>query len=473
MCHGTGTIIASARSGEVVAPSENSGTVAGDVQPLRAVVVSPDRTEPPLALVESPPTRGRPCPTLHRRNCGPHDACRLGRRCGRCWPPARCSHDFATAQIIVENSLESCLDHHSPVWTLEEDLRIWGPPGRLPEPGALAVAADSRDNIYILDYVTQEIQVFDSDGRLPADARRTGGRAGGVPGCAGTRHRRGRHRCGWRISGRRAIRSSHRTVSFIEYAESVGASAAGVHDHGALHDCGGRQLYGVVDAFSEGGEERRPESDIDLIHFHPVRVSPDTERSRTRCRTWSSSQRMADHTIAGHPAAGSMLGPGNSRGPWVATTMSGSRTAESTGCPQAVRSPVTQPWSFTLEGIRPADSRRSRPRRGARHIRTPPRPRVDGETTCEPCRSTEAGHCRNIFVDGAGHVFVLPETSKADVGHGHRRIPRRRGVPGAGRGSGGGQISTHTKAYATADYILFAGEDDAGTPYVTRLRIQR
>ena len=48
-------------------------------------------------------------------------------------------------------------------WTLQEDLRIWGPPdGYLGD--VIAVAADSRDNIYILDGTTQEIQVFDAEG---------------------------------------------------------------------------------------------------------------------------------------------------------------------------------------------------------------------------------------------------------------------------------------------------------------------
>ena len=92
-------------------------------------------------------------------------------RSTRCLPPGAAlwallatgavPHDTA-AQTVVENSLESAWTT-TPPWTLEEDLRIWGPPdGYLTM--VIAVAADSRDNVYILDYITQEIHVFDSQG---------------------------------------------------------------------------------------------------------------------------------------------------------------------------------------------------------------------------------------------------------------------------------------------------------------------
>ena len=78
----------------------------------------------------------------------------------------------------------------------------------------------------------------------------------------------------------------------------------------------------------------------------------------------------------------------------------------------------------------------------------------------------------NIFVDGAGHVFVIPETSRVDAGtaidafRDDGVFVGRVDVPGAVR------IDPNT-VYATEDYLLFAGADDAGAPYVTRLRIRR
>ena len=71
-------------------------------------------------------------------------------------------HGAADAQVVVDNSLESAWTTAAE-WTLEEDLRIGGPPGGYLTM-VVAVAADSRDNIYILDYVTQEIHVFDPEG---------------------------------------------------------------------------------------------------------------------------------------------------------------------------------------------------------------------------------------------------------------------------------------------------------------------
>ena len=77
-----------------------------------------------------------------------------------------------------------------------------------------------------------------------------------------------------------------------------------------------------------------------------------------------------------------------------------------------------------------------------------------------------------LFVDGAGHVFVVPETSRVNAGRAIDVFREdgvflgRIAVPEAVR------IDPGT-AYATGDYLLFAGADEAGTPYVTRLRIRR
>ena len=77
-----------------------------------------------------------------------------------------------------------------------------------------------------------------------------------------------------------------------------------------------------------------------------------------------------------------------------------------------------------------------------------------------------------LFVDGAGHVFVVPETSRVDAGtvidvfREDGVFLGRVAVPEAVR-------IDPDRAYATGDYLLFAGEDEAGTPYVTRLRIRR
>ena len=80
----------------------------------------------------------------------------------------------ARAQAIAENTLASAWTTTAE-WTLEEDLRIWGPPDAYLSL-VRAVAADSRDNIYILDYVEQEIYVFDAAGEF---VRTIGGQGDG------------------------------------------------------------------------------------------------------------------------------------------------------------------------------------------------------------------------------------------------------------------------------------------------------
>ena len=78
-----------------------------------------------------------------------------------------------------------------------------------------------------------------------------------------------------------------------------------------------------------------------------------------------------------------------------------------------------------------------------------------------------------LFVDGAGSVFVIPETSRVEAG---RAIDvfREDGVfVGRLAVPESVTLTRLPTAYATADYLLFAAEDDAGTPYVTRLRIRR
>ncbi len=83
---------------------------------------------------------------------------------------------------------------------------------------------------------------------------------------------------------------------------------------------------------------------------------------------------------------------------------------------------------------------------------------------------------RRIFADGAGHVFVVHETASAEAGTAidvfreSGEFVGRMSVPDAiGKLPADGALP----AYATPGYILFAGEDAAGTPYVTRLTIRR
>lgn len=110
------------------------------------------------------------------------------------WMPAA-----GVAQVAVENSIASSWTTVTE-WKLEEDLRLWGPPGGYF--GTIgSLAADSRDNIYVLDASSQEIQVFDSEGAFLRNPRGRGRRTGRIP----VRCRAGRGSRRHRLGGRRHV----------------------------------------------------------------------------------------------------------------------------------------------------------------------------------------------------------------------------------------------------------------------------
>ena len=83
------------------------------------------------------------------------------------------------------------------------------------------------------------------------------------------------------------------------------------------------------------------------------------------------------------------------------------------------------------------------------------------------------GMSRRYSIFGPDGTFVIPETSMVDAGQAID-VWREDGVF-LGRLSVPATVKLTPKGmvHATEDYMLFAGEDDAGTPYVTRLRIRR
>ena len=93
--------------------------------------------------------------------------------------------------------------------------------------------------------------------------------------------------------------------------------------------------------------------------------------------------------------------------------MSGSRPAGSTGS-TGVLWPVTQPWCSRWEGVRPAAVDEA----DRDEVRAPferrPNPALMGDylRALPENKPVIAG----LFVDGAGHVFVVPETSRGDAG---------------------------------------------------------
>ena len=367
----------------------------------------------------------------------------------------------AHAQVVLRNSLSSDWTTVSR-WTLEEDLRIWGPPGGyLGDP--VAVAADSRDNIYILDGATQEIQVFDAEGGF----LRTLGGHGQGPGefreALGPAIGRGDTL--WVADGQ-----APRYSIFAPDGTFVGARVRRVPWGGLTERCTIAPDGSYMEWWTRFPRRERSDdpSDVDLLHHHPIRVSTDAEKMDTLPHL-EFTRRMAD-----------LPSRGIRRSIWFGPSLE-----RALGCRDDVWFAPSGEYRvyrrslagdtitvFTLEGVRPAavdEADRDELRATFERFR-------------ELGSALMADHLRalpehkpiiaGLFVDGAGHVFVVPETSRVDAGSAID-VFREDGVF-LGRAAIPEAVKIDPdRAYATGDHILFAGEDEVGTPYVTRLRIRR
>ena len=370
------------------------------------------------------------------------------------WTPAA-----GSAQAAVENSLASSWTTVTE-WTLEEDLRLWGPPGGYF--GMIgSLAADSRDNIYVLDVSSQEVQVFDPEGAF----LRTLGGAGEGPGefrfADGPAV--GPGDTVWVADGmsrRYSIFGPDGTFLRVKTRRIQGQSPE-------------RCTFGPDGTFREWAmrfpnEERSGDfSDIDLVHYHPVQVSPRGDTHDTLPRLEFT------HQMAEIPSRGLrrpvFFGPSLEFALDCADGLWFAHTDEYKLFRRTLDGDTTV--VATLDGPRPAEvDEADRDWVRAVFERRPNPPLVADHLRALPARKPIIVE---IFVDGAGHVFVIPETSMVEAG-GAIDVFREDGEF-LGRVSVPTTVKLTPKGmvHATEDYMLFAGEDDAGTPYVTRLRIRR
>ena len=365
----------------------------------------------------------------------------------------------ARAQTAVENTLASAWTTTAE-WTLQEDLRIWGPPdGYLGD--IIAVAADSRDNIYILDGLTQEIQVFDAEGGFLRTLGGQGQGAGEFREALGPAIAPGDTL--W-VADQGAPRYSIFGPDGTLIGTRVRKATWGmITDRCTIAPDGSYMEWGVRYPNRERSDNP---SDVDLVHYYPVRVSPDAERLDTLPHLEFVLQ-LADLPSVGlrRPAR---FGPRLKRAlgcrddVWFASSGEYRVYRRSLAGDTAV--------VFTLEGVRPApvdEADRDELRATFERYGAPALLR-DYLQALPEHKPVIVG----LFVDGAGHVFVAPETSQVepgtviDVFRDDGVFLGRVAVPEAVR-------IDASKAYAREDYLLFAGEDAVGTPYVTRLRIRR
>ena len=365
----------------------------------------------------------------------------------------------ARAQTVVENTLASAWATTAE-WALEEDLRIWGPPdGYLGD--IIAVAADSRDNIYILDGLTQEIHVFDAAGGFLRTLGGEGQGAGEFREALGPAIGPGDTL--W-VADQGAPRYSIFGPDGTLIGTRVRKATWGmITDRCTIAPDGSYMEWGVRYPNRERSDDP---SDVDLVHYYPVRVSPDAERLDTLPHLEFVLQ-LADLPSVGlrRPA---QFGPRLKRALGCRDDIWFASSGEYRVYRRSLAGDTTV--VFTLAGVRPApvdeadrDELRARfERYGA------PALLRDYLQALPENKPVIVG----LFVDGAGHVFVAPETSRVDAGavidvfRDDGVFVGRVAVPEAVR-------IDASKAYARGDYLLFAGEDEVGTPYVTRLRIRR
>lgn len=369
------------------------------------------------------------------------------------------------AQVVVENALAASWTNTAE-WTLEEDLRIWGPPpdgylGRV-----IAVAADSRDNIYILDSTTQEIQVFDADGGF----LRTLGGQGEGPGefreALGPAIARGDTL--WVADGR-----APRYSIYAPDGTFIGTRVRRLPSGLLTERCTIAPDGSYMEWWTRLPRVEMSDdiSDNDLRHHHPIRVSTDGEKQDTL------PYLEFTRTLADLPSVGSrrpvFFGPSLKRALGCRDDVWFAPSSEYRVYRRTLAGDTTV--VFTLEGVRPAavdEADRDEVRAPwERYPELNPALMEDHLRALPEHKPVIAG----LFVDGAGHVFVVPETSRVDAGTvidvfredgvflGRVAVPEGVRI----------DLSVPGVVHATANYILFKGEDDAGTPYVTRLRIRR
>lgn len=367
------------------------------------------------------------------------------------------AHDESGPRI-VENTLASGWQSTGQ-WTLDEDLRLFGPPGGYF--GAIgALATDSRDNIYVLDGFAQEIHVFDSGG---AHLRTLGGQGEGP----------GEFRMAQGLAmgpGDSLWVTDPMTRRYSVFSPDGGFARVlnrRINGGATSERCSMAEDGSYLEWVNRFPNEERTGdlSDIDLLHIYPVRVSPDGDGQDTLPRL-EFTQTMAD-----------MPSMGMRRPVWIGPALR--RTFDCRGSFWFAQSGEYRLYRRTLEGdttlitsltdARPAEvdeadrdelRRRfgERPAVLADHLRALPEEKPIIEA---------------MFVDGEGHIFVIPETSRVepgtaiDVFRDDGTFVGRLAVPEAVK------PTDLWMAHATHEYLLLSGADEAGTPYVSRLRVRR
>lgn len=359
---------------------------------------------------------------------------------------------------VAESTLESSW-RSTGEWTLEEDLRLTGPPG-----GYFGIvgglATDSRDNIFVLDGRAQQILVFDFEG---AHVRTVGGKGEGP----------GEFQMATALAvgpGDSLWVTDPMTRRYSVFGPD--GELARVVTRRINGEANGERCSLTADgsymewATRYSNEEKTGDlSDIDLLHFHPVRVSTGGDRQDTLPRLEFTAE-MAD-----------MPSMGMRRPVWIAPALR--RTFDCRGGLWFAHSGEYRLYKRTLDGdttvvtslidATPADVDEA----DRDEIRSVFESRPDVLADQLRALPDKKPIIEAILVDGGGHVYVIPETARVEPGGAIDLFREDGAFQGRMAVPETVTLTYDWAAHATPEYLLFAGADDAGTPYVTRLRIRR
>ena len=368
---------------------------------------------------------------------------------------------FSAALLACDDA--PATDREASGWALEEELRLTRTPEQ--EFGRVsAVAADGDDNIYVLDSFAQQIYAFDSEGTYSHSIGREGEGPGEIssyvsaigvgpdnriwvpdlrPSRISLFERDGTFVAAIRRHGFPGTGTWDRPVdtagNYTDWAfrypgEEAGGTIAEVHSRPVVHRWDGEAAEAVVaDSFPP----------LEYTQEMVQLADREAPRSFFAGRTLSALDGQGafwfvhsrDYRVYRRSLEGDTL---------LVVTLDAEPAPVAEADVQAVRDYFARRQSRFAEGY------------------------LNGLPAEKPVVAA-------IFGDGGGNVFVLPETSDVKGGTvvdafgpdgtywGRAELPQ----PVEGRPFGS------IEAYATSRYLLLAGIDDSGVPYVVRLGIRR
>ena len=377
--------------------------------------------------------------------------------------PSRAVRPFllATTGLVFAGSCDDAREPEVAGWSLEEELRLTATPEQ-EFGGVTAVAADEDDNIYVLDMLAQQVYVFDSMGTYSHGI----GRPGEGPGELSDARGLGvgpDNRIWVPDMMRRRVSVFERDGAFVASIPRHGYASSGIWDRpaGAVNVYTDWMLrFPNEDAGSLADVQRFPivlrwsgeaGGSVEVDSFPPLEYTQETAQigGREAPRVY-----FAGRTLSALDGRGAF---------WFA------------------HSREYRLYKRSLEG----DT--------LLVVELDAEPAAVAETDVQAVREYYANRPSRydedyikalpeqkpvvlaIFADGAGNVFVMPETSDAKGGTvidafgpdgtywGRAALPQPVVAP----------LLRSIAAYATNRYLILSGVDAGGTPYVVRLGIRR